>query len=105
MVKDIDTYLINGKLIDGTGSKIKENVCIGIKNRKISLIEDEVNENVIDDKCTVINLRGATILPGFINAHAHTGFKYLKGELCSRFQEEYLKVFKSLYKRRDNDYS
>lgn len=90
MVNDIDLLLINGNLIDGTGSAINKNVCIGVKNKKILLIEKMVNENVINCNCKVINLDGATILPGFINAHAHTGFKFIKEKLCEGFQNDYL---------------
>ena len=90
MVRDIDLLLINGNLIDGTGSDINKNVCIGVKNKKILFIEKMVNENVIDDKCKILNLDGATILPGFINAHAHTGFKFIKDKLCEGFQDKYL---------------
>ncbi len=90
LVRDIDLLLINGNLIDGTGSAINKNVCIGVKNKKILFIEKMVNENAINDKCKILNLDGATILPGFINAHAHTGFKFIKDKLCEGFQDKYL---------------
>jgi len=92
LIKDLDLLLINGNLIDGTGSLIKKNVCIGIKNKKITFIEKMIDEKVITDKCKILNLEGMTILPGFINAHAHTGFKFIKDELCEGFQKEYLEA-------------
>lgn len=90
MRREIDLLLNNCNLIDGTGSEIKKNVHIGVKNKKIVFIENKVINNEINDQCKILNLNGATILPGFINAHAHTGFKYIKDRLCQGFQIEYL---------------
>lgn len=65
--------LVNGTLIDGTGAApIRDAVIIIQKERIIAVgartqVQIPTNANVID-------VRGATILPGFINAHVHRGF-------------------------------
>ena len=85
--------LRNGLLIDGTGEKEIENVSIGIVDEKIASIDHDEDINSISfDYDRVIDLKGLTILPGFINTHVHSGFKYLKGEPLRTFQEEYLKA-------------
>lgn len=92
MMRDIDLLLINCNLIDGTGSQINKDICIGIKDKRIAFIENGAMKNVDSAKCSILNLKGATILPGFINAHAHTGYKYIKNKLCQGFQKEYLEA-------------
>jgi len=81
--------LRNGLLIDGTGKAEGEHVSIGIIDGRIASINEFNNEIVYDQ---IIDLDGLTILPGFINTHVHSGFKYLKGEPHRDFQEEYLKA-------------
>lgn len=85
-----DILLKNGYLIDGTGSKGKDNVTVGIKDGNITYIG---RDNITSDKLygdKIIELDGATILPGFINAHVHAGFKYVGNRVLRDFQKEYL---------------
>jgi len=83
--------LRNGMLIDGTGKAAVDNVSIGIIDGKITSINYDPNASDLD-YTKVIDLNGLTILPGFINSHVHSGFKYLKGEPHRDFHEEYLKA-------------
>ena len=66
--------LINGTLIDGTGAAPIPKAILVIRGEQIVAVgtRDEVN---IPDGAHVIDLKGTTILPGFINAHIHSGFR------------------------------
>jgi len=65
--------LINGILIDGTGADAVPNGAVVIQNGRIiaagprTQVEIPANTNIID-------VKGRTILPGFINAHVHAAY-------------------------------
>ena len=65
--------LINGILIDGTGADAVPNGAVVIQNGRIiaagprTQVEIPANTNIID-------VKGRTILPGFINAHVHVAY-------------------------------
>lgn len=84
--------LKNGLLIDGTGKNEEKNVSVGILNSKIESIYYENMDYTVNRYDKVIELNGLTILPGFINTHVHSGFKYIKNEPCNNFQEEFLRI-------------
>jgi imidazolonepropionase-like amidohydrolase len=65
--------LVNGTLIDGTGADPLPNVAVVIQGGRILAVGPE-SEVGIPDRARVIDVQGATILPGFINAHVHQGF-------------------------------
>lgn len=82
--------LRNGLLIDGTGNEEKNNINVSILKRNISSItHEDVKSNKFD---RIIDLSGLTVLPGFINAHVHSGFKYLNGKPYRGFHEDFLKA-------------
>ncbi len=76
---NIPLVLFNGNLIDGTGSQPIQNAIIIIKGDKI-LAAGSFNEVKIPAKVRRLDVKGATILPGFINANVQKGYdeKYLK---------------------------
>lgn len=84
--------LKNGLLIDGTGKKEEKNVSVGIMDGKIESIYHENIDYSIDEYDKVIELNGLAILPGFINTHVHSGFKYINNEPCNKFDEEFLRA-------------
>lgn len=84
--------LKNGSLIDGTGKEIERNVSVGILNSRIESIYHENMDYTVNGYDRVVELDGLTILPGFINSHVHSGFKYIKDEPCNDFQEEFLRT-------------
>jgi imidazolonepropionase-like amidohydrolase len=65
--------LVNGTLIDGTGSDPIADAVLIIQGDRILKVglKEEVK---IPRGTNVIDLEGATILPGFINAHVHFAF-------------------------------
>ena len=70
-----EKYIVlkNGRLLDGTMNPPLENAVIIVEEDRIKSVGtgDDV---VIPDESKVIDLKGATILPGFINAHVHRGY-------------------------------
>lgn len=84
--------LKNGSLIDGTGKKEEKNVSISILGKKIESIYHENIDYADNEYDKVVELNGLTILPGFINAHVHSGFKYIKNEHFNDFKEEFLRA-------------
>jgi imidazolonepropionase-like amidohydrolase len=65
--------LVNGTLIDGTGSDPIKDAVLIIQDERILAVgsKDEVK---LPRGTNVLDLEGATILPGFINAHVHFAF-------------------------------
>lgn len=65
--------LLNGTLIDGTGADPVSDAVIVIERDRIASI-GTANNVEIPDNATKIQLRGATLLPGLINAHVHRAY-------------------------------
>ncbi len=65
--------LRNGLLIDGTGAEPVEDAAVLIQGSWIRAVGRD-SDVATPENATVIDLEGATILPGFINAHVHNGF-------------------------------
>ncbi len=62
--------LVNGTLIDGTGSDPISNAVLVIQGERIAAVGSR-EDIEIPRGAHVIDLEGAAILPGFINAHVH----------------------------------
>lgn len=59
-----------GTLIDATGAPPLENTAVAIQGRRIVQIST-VDDLHYSADTPVLDVRGATIMPGFINAHVH----------------------------------
>ncbi len=66
--------LINGTLIDGTGAAAVENAVLAIGNDGKIVAVGRRGNAPIPSEITVIDVKGATVLPGFINAHVHDAY-------------------------------
>jgi imidazolonepropionase-like amidohydrolase len=71
--------LINGTLIDGTGAESIPNATLVIGGDRI-LDVGSASQVAIPAGVEVIDLGGATILPGFINAHVHDAYDEIRLE-------------------------
>lgn len=67
------TAFINGVLIDGTGSAPVSNAEVIVLGNKI-VKAGKYNEADVPAAAKIYDLKGATILPGFINAHVHRSY-------------------------------
>ncbi|MGE5551155.1 MAG: amidohydrolase family protein [Bacteroidota bacterium] len=65
--------LVHGRLIDGTGAAPIDDAAVLIAGERITAV-GRSGEIAIPKDARRIDLRGATILPGFFNAHVHGGF-------------------------------
>jgi len=65
--------LENFLLVDGTGAQPVRDKIILIKDDSILKIDDKQNVQ-IPEECTIVNLKGYTLLPGFINTHVHKAY-------------------------------
>lgn len=85
--------LRNARLINGTGEDPINNVSISITDGIIdSIMFDHASVQQYSDEHRIIELNGLTVLPGLINSHVHSGFKYMKDKPLRDFHEEYLKA-------------
>jgi imidazolonepropionase-like amidohydrolase len=65
--------LVNCRLIDGTGAQPVENAVVLISNGKI-LQAGSADSVPVPKGAKAVDLKGATALPGFINAHVHRAY-------------------------------
>ena len=65
--------LVNGTLIDGTGTAPLAGAVVVIRNGRIVGVGVRAAMS-IPDGAQIIDVQGATILPGFVNTHVHQGY-------------------------------
>lgn len=68
-----DLVLIGGTLIDGTGADLVSDGAVAIQDSRIVAVGKSAQVKV-PKTAQVIDVGGATILPGFINAHVHGSY-------------------------------
>lgn len=69
--------LVNGTLIDGSGAAPLKDAVVVIQDGKISAAGSQEGIK-IPEHAQRIDLQGATLLPGFINAHVHGAYNLTK---------------------------
>ncbi|HEV8539263.1 MAG TPA: amidohydrolase family protein, partial [Bacteroidota bacterium] len=72
-----------GRLIDGTGEKVRKNVTLIVEGNTIK----EVGAASIPPDAEVVDLGGMTVLPGLIDCHTHV---LLQGDITSRDYDDQL---------------
>ncbi len=72
-VQNGSVVLTNGLLIDGTGAAPVQQAVVVIENGRITAV-GSAGTVAVPAGLPILNVRGATILPGFINAHVHDAF-------------------------------
>jgi imidazolonepropionase-like amidohydrolase len=60
--------LVNGRLIDGTGGRVRERATVVIDGDRIAEVADD---RPLPDAVRVVDVDGATIMPGLIDCHMH----------------------------------
>lgn len=70
---EVSFVLANCTLIDGTGGNPIQDAVLVVGAGRI-LAVGPGSSTVISKHIPIINVSGATVLPGFINAHVHSGF-------------------------------
>jgi imidazolonepropionase-like amidohydrolase len=66
-----DLVLVGGTLLDGTGAPPLPEAAIAIRDGRIAAVGPAANVSFAPGTPTR-DLRGQTVMPGFVNAHAHT---------------------------------
>ncbi|KAA6431455.1 amidohydrolase family protein [Dyadobacter flavalbus] len=87
--------LKNATVIDGTGTAARENVDILIRGERIEAIGNGIKANGAKE----ISLKGKTVIPALISAHAHIGT--LKGTTSSAENYTRENIFRQLRKYQD----
>ncbi|MEO6808970.1 MAG: amidohydrolase family protein, partial [Isosphaeraceae bacterium] len=79
------TYVRAGRLFDGTGDATKGNQVIVIEGDRIKAV-GPADEIKIPEGAHVIDLSGATVLPGLIDCHTHLGSRADRYDPINKFK-------------------
>jgi imidazolonepropionase-like amidohydrolase len=69
----VDRVLVGARLVDGTGAPPIESSVIVVRGDRIAQVTTMAEPGTIRADAERIDMRGKTIMPGFINAHGHVG--------------------------------
>src|SRR5947209_4760946 len=80
------TYIRAGRLFDGTGDTIRENMVIVVQDERIQSVAP-ASATKIPAGATVVDLSRATVLPGLIDCHTHLGSRADRYDEIYRFKD------------------
>jgi imidazolonepropionase-like amidohydrolase len=80
------TYIRAGRLFDGTGDNVRENMVIVVLGDRIQSVEP-ATAVTIPAGASVIDLSRATVLPGLIDCHTHLGARADRYDEIYRFKD------------------
>ncbi len=67
----VDRVFVGARLIDGTGAPPIENTVIVVRGDRIAQVTTMSEPGTIRADAERVDVRGRTIMPGFVNAHGH----------------------------------
>lgn len=67
----MDLIVVEARLWDGTGAPVQEGVDLWVQDGRIVSIGPDL---AVPEGARVIDARGATVIPGLVDAHVHLGF-------------------------------
>jgi len=79
-------YIRAGRLFDGTGDRVRENMVIVVQDDRIQNV-GAAGSASIPPGATVIDLSRATVLPGLIDCHTHLGSRADRYDEIYRFKD------------------
>jgi imidazolonepropionase-like amidohydrolase len=65
--------LVNGTLIDGTGNDAVPDAVVALDGERIVAVGSR-DQVIVSPHTPTIDVQGATVLPGFVNAHVHQAY-------------------------------
>src|SRR5688500_2416906 len=77
------TYIWCGSLIDAVGNESRKNMTIVVEKNRIVGVENGFTSGGIADK--TIDLKNATVTPGWMDMHVHFESETRKGNVADRF--------------------